>query len=154
MLQKMLTRTSIAPLTLALFIGGCATSQSPSTQTVVGAASLDKPLYLIGSFNWWEVDEKYVFTEVTRGEYSTKVELIADGQPYDFIIADAKWSPGYTCGYRSKNTDRVLELNKSSDANCTSRTNNFQFKPTANGTYTVTINLSKEVPRVSLSQDS
>jgi hypothetical protein len=127
---------------------GCASSNRPLAPNNTGAAALDSPLYLIGSFNWWEVDAQYVFVKTGKDTYSTKVELIADGQPYDFIIADEKWSPGYTCGYRSKSKDHLLQLNRQVEADCTKRTNNFQFKPSNNGSYQVTIDFSHNTPTV------
>jgi hypothetical protein len=146
--QRQIYKTLIAPVVGAILIGGCASSSGPVKQVTVGAATLDSPLYLIGSFNWWEVDEQYVLIKNGRDTYSTKVELIADGQPYDFIIADAKWSPGYTCGYRTKSKDHLLQLNEQVEADCTKRTNNFQFKPDENGVYQLTIDFSQSTPNV------
>jgi hypothetical protein len=152
--QKRIYKKALAPVLSAMLLGGCASSSVPTEQVIVGAAELDKPLYLIGSFNWWEVDEQYVLVKGRKNTYSTRVELIADGQPYDFIIADAKWSPGYTCGYHTKSKDHLLQLDKDVDADCTKRTNNFQFKPIENGVYQLTIDFSRDTPKVVLEQYS
>lgn len=145
---KQIIKPDIVLLLAVFLLGGCASSTGPTEQANTGGAAMDSPLYLIGSFNWWEVDEQYVMVKSGKKRYTTSVELIADGQPYDFIIADAKWSPGYTCGYRSKSHDQLLQLNEEVKADCTKRTNNFQFKPTSNGVYLLTIDFSQNTPRV------
>ena len=49
-------------------------------------------MFLRGVFNWWEADPSYKFKRSNSG-WTVDVELIADGQPYDFRLSDAKWTP-------------------------------------------------------------
>lgn len=98
-------------------------------------------LYLRGVFSWWEADEKYKLMEVSDGIYSTSIELIADGQPYDFKFADANWTPGMNCGYAS-NSDRIIKVGDSVRSDCETTDENFQFTPEETGTFEFTIDFS------------
>jgi len=97
-------------------------------------------MYLRGVFNWWEADEAFKLIEQPDGTYMAKVELIADGQPYDFKIADANWSQGYNCGYLEKANDEIISLNRLVKADCNTTTNNFKFTPTHSGRYAFYVN--------------
>ena len=98
-------------------------------------------LYLRGVFSWWEADEKYKLKEVTDKVYATRIELIADGQPYDFKFADENWTPGMNCGYASQ-SNRMLLVGKSYRANCETTDENFIFTPTETGTFEFTIDFN------------
>ena len=107
-------------------------------------------LYLRGVFSWWEADEKYKLIERSDQVYSTTIELIADGQPYDFKFADANWSPGKNCGYASE-SDRVIIVGDSVRSNCVTTDENFRFTPTVTGRFQFTIDFSAfGAPRVSI----
>jgi hypothetical protein len=98
-------------------------------------------LYLRGVFSWWEADEKYKLVERSNQVYSTSIELIADGQPYDFKFADANWTPGMNCGYASK-SDKVIVVGDSVKSNCETTDENFRFTPTETGTFQFAIDFN------------
>lgn len=96
-------------------------------------------LYLRGSFSWWEADEKYKVVKVNDSKYSVMVDLVADGQPYDFKFSDKDWTPGLRCGYLDKTNDEILSVGVGVDANCDTPVDNFKFTPDSSGTYLFTI---------------
>ena len=98
-------------------------------------------LYLRGVFSWWEADEKYKLIELSGQVYSTTIELIADGQPYDFKFADSNWTPGMNCGYANE-TDKVIVVGVPVRSNCESTDENFRFTPIETGTFEFTINFN------------
>lgn len=107
-------------------------------------------LYLRGVFSWWEADEKYKLIELSDNVYSTSIELIADGQPYDFKFADINWTPGLNCGYASE-SDKVINVGDSVKSNCVTTDENFRFTPTETGTFQFTIDFSGfGAPKVSI----
>lgn len=113
-----------------------ACSTTTTEETSQGDVSYDyDSLYLRGSFSWWEADENYRVTEMSKGVYSVVVELVADGQPYDFKFADKEWTNGLSCGYRDKDSDEVIELGRSVDVNCFTPVDNFIFVPKESGKY-------------------
>lgn len=122
----------IAALSLLMF-------SCTSTKTFVDNLSGDKPdysqLYLRGSFTWWEADEAYRVTEVQEHVYRVIVDLVADGQPYDFKFADKDWTSGLSCGYKNKNSDENLKVNLTVNANCDTPVDNFVFTPEESGKY-------------------
>ncbi|MGJ8682712.1 hypothetical protein [Paraglaciecola sp.] len=119
------------------FLSGCATT---AIETFIQEKNYDG-LYLRGVFSWWEADEKYKLIEVSKQKYSTTIELIADGQPYDFKFADANWTPGYNCGFQD-NEDQVIKVGKQVNADCETDDENFRFTPTETGTYEFVIDFS------------
>ena len=64
-------------------------------------------LYLRGVFTWWEADPQYLLINQGGSVYATTIELIADGQPYDFKFADKDWTPGSSCGI-AISVDRLI----------------------------------------------
>lgn len=107
-------------------------------------------LYLRGVFSWWEADEKYKLVELSDRVYSTSIELIADGQPYDFKFADANWTPGMNCGYASE-SDRMIVVGDTVKSNCDTTDENFRFTPTETGTFKFIIDFSGfGAPKVSI----
>jgi hypothetical protein len=131
---------------LASLVSGCATN-------VIDSFSNERNydgLYLRGVFSWWEADEKYKLLEVSGQTYSTSIELIADGQPYDFKFADSNWTPGFNCGYANE-SDRVIVVGDSVRSNCETTDENFQFTPTETGRFQFTIDFSGfGAPKVSI----
>ena len=119
---------------LASLLSGCATNV---TDSIINEQNFEG-LYLRGVFSWWEADEKYKLVEVSDQVYSTSIELIADGQPYDFKFADANWTPGMNCGYASV-SDKVIVVGDFVRSNCESTDENFRFTPTETGTFQFTI---------------
>jgi hypothetical protein len=135
---------SVAILTGLL--SGCATNVIDS---FIKAKNYDG-LYLRGVFSWWEADEKYKLIELSDNVYSTTIELIADGQPYDFKFADSNWTPGLNCGYASL-SDRVIVIGDSVNSNCEAADDNFRFTPTKTGTFQFLIDFSGlGAPKVSI----
>ena len=122
---------------LASVVSGCATNV---IEEFVEERNYDG-LYLRGVFSWWEADEKYKLVEVQQGTYSTSIELIADGQPYDFKFADADWTPGLNCGYSSQ-SDQRIEVGETVNADCDSTDENFRFTPTETGTFKFVIDFN------------
>lgn len=92
-------------------------------------------LYLRGVFTWWEAEEQYRVHKVEEDLYRVSVELVADGQPYDFKFADRHWSPGLRCGYANKDQDQTLRLGLAVKANCDTQVNNFKFTPGQSGEF-------------------
>ena len=128
-------------LVTALLLTGC------STTTVLGPTE-EKPsfdyssLYLRGSFSWWEAEESYKVSEVSEDVFKAVVELRADGQPYDFKLADKDWTIGLNCGFRDKEDDELIQLGESVSVNCSTPVDNFIFVPKETGRYIFTIDFS------------
>lgn len=122
---------------LTSLVSGCATNVIDS---LIKEQKYDG-LYLRGVFSWWEADEKYKLVERSELVYSTSIELIADGQPYDFKFADAKWTPGMNCGYANE-SDRIIVVGDSVRSSCETTDQNFQFTPTETGIFEFTIDFS------------
>lgn len=111
-------------------------------------------LYLRGVFSWWEADDRYKLVESADQVYSTTIELIADGQPYDFKFADADWTPGMNCGYASK-SGQVITIDNVVKANCDSTDKSFRFTPVETGTFQFSIDFSGfGMPKVTVSKVS
>lgn len=122
---------------LTSLLSGCATN-------VISSLSKEQSydgLYLRGVFSWWEADEKYKLVEQSELVYSTSIELIADGQPYDFKFADSQWTPGMNCGYANE-SDRIIVVGETVRSNCETTDENFQFTPTETGVFQFTIDFS------------
>jgi len=115
---------------LASFLSGCATNVIDNFITEKNYDGL----YLRGVFSWWEADEKYKLVELSDQVYSTSIELIADGQPYDFKFADASWTPGMNCGYASE-SDKIIVVGDSVRSSCETTDENFRFTPKETGTF-------------------
>ena len=132
---------------IASLLSGCATNV---IDNFIKEQNYDG-LYLRGVFSWWEADEKYKLVELSEQVYSTTIELIADGQPYDFKFADTNWSPGMNCGYASE-ADKMIIVGTAVRANCESTDENFRFTPKETGSFKFTINFSGfGAPKVSIS---
>lgn len=89
-------------------------------------------LYLRGVFNWWEASPSYRFNESTEGWF-VDVELIADGQPYDFRLSDDKWTPSQSCGGKYKGQPVMVE--SMVYLICQQASENLQFTPSTTGIY-------------------
>lgn len=123
------TATSMLALTACATGGG-----GDDTANASGKDDLSKNVYLRGVFTWWDAEEQYKLTRVSEDLYMSKVELTADGQPYEFKFADASWTPGTNCGYLGED-DKDIELGKKAMANCSSKFENFSFVPQETATY-------------------
>lgn len=128
----------IAALIFTLvLLGGCASNVIPSFSPSPDYGSL----YLRGVFTWWEADDKYKLKEISNNVYATQIELIADGQPYDFKFADATWSPNLNCGYAYL-SDQNVKLNERVKADCETSDQNFKFTPNKTGLFEFSIDFN------------
>lgn len=116
----------------AILLSCCTATNNVFVATQI--SNWDK-LYLRGVFTWWEAEEQYRVNQVEKDLYRVSVELIADGQPYDFKFADQHWTPGLRCGYANKQQDQTLRLGKVVNANCDTQVNNFKFTPDQSGEF-------------------
>ena len=131
---------------IASFLSGCATNV---IDNFIKEQNYDG-LYLRGVFSWWEADEKYKLEQLSDQVFSTTIELIADGQPYDFKFADSNWSPNMNCGYASE-SDKMIVVGTTVRANCESTDENFRFTPKEAGSFRFTINFTGfGAPKVSI----
>lgn len=139
-------RLCVSITMLTSLLSGCATNVIDS---FIKEQNYDG-LYLRGVFSWWEADERYKLVETSDQLYSTTIELIADGQPYDFKFADADWTPGMNCGYVNK-SGQVITVGNSVKANCESTDKSFRFTPVETGTFKFSIDFSGfGAPKVSI----
>lgn len=109
-------------------------------------------LYLRGVFTWWEADPQYILKKQGGSTYATTIELIADGQPYDFKFADKDWTPGSSCGYKSQYRDQKISLGEAVNADCNTTDENFKFVPKETGRYEFSIdftNIDKPIVMIS-----
>lgn len=116
--------------------------------------SLDKSnyLYLRGTFSWWDLESEYRVKRHTETKYSAKVELQADGQTYEFKLADENWTSGNNCGFATP-ADETLELGIKANANCSAKYEPFRFKPEQSGRYRVFIDFADDAPRIWIELD-
>jgi len=123
-------------LLFVALLSGC------SSRSVVSLPGLMDPpeikfedLYLRGVFNWWEANAKYQLTDGPQGWY-VDVDLIADGQPYDFRLSDGFWTPDQTCGARYRG--QVVLNQEPLYMVCGTDSENLQFTPQKTGLYRFT----------------
>lgn len=122
-----------------LVLSACASA--PSTNIFNTSSSKDySNMYLRGVFNWWEATDAFKLQAVSSNEYAVTIELIADGQPYDFKVADSTWSMPLNCG-NSFNSNSIT-LRKTVVLVCASDSVNLKFTPKQTGLYTFTLDVS------------
>jgi len=97
-------------------------------------------VYLRGVFNWWEVNESFKFELVDNDILAVEVELIADGQPYDFKVADSTWSPAFNCGLPAQTTP--IKLGVPVELYCYNDSLNLQFIPNETAVYRFELDVS------------
>ncbi|MFT5277712.1 MAG: hypothetical protein ACI97K_002024 [Glaciecola sp.] len=97
-------------------------------------------MYLRGVFNWWEATEQFKLTRVSPDIYTITIELIADGQPYDFKVADASWTPEFNCGFEY--APEQIELDDSVELICEQTSQNIQFVPSDTGLFAFEFDIS------------
>ncbi|MDM7859349.1 hypothetical protein QTP81_01855 [Alteromonas sp. ASW11-36] len=139
----------LACASVILLLSGCS-----STSILDDFIEADKPklnlsdLHAVGNFNWFEIIPEHQFVEVTETRYVTEIELIADGQPYDFHLADQYWTPHTKCGFR----DVVLrlELNQEYQLYCAGDSQNLQFTPDQTGRFAIWIESNDDETSVSI----
>lgn len=112
--------------------GGVSIPQLPSSQPKIAV----QDLYLRGVFNWWEATPAYRFKQ-DGSSWHVNVELIADGQPYDFKLADSQWTPSQSCGGKYKG--QPVMVNTEVFLTCEQSSETLQFTPSNTGTYRFSI---------------
>lgn len=128
---------------IAMLSSGCSSTKTVSNIDQVVSV---EPMYLRGVFNWWEADEKYRLQETEKKVFSTIVNLVADGQPYDFKVADQSWTPGLSCG--SLPGQQSVSLNSAKVAFCDGTSENFQFTPDETGDFRFSMDFTHFTPRL------
>lgn len=120
-------------------ITGCAV---PSTSELFSTTPEKNysEVYLRGVFNWWEATDAFKFKVVDEYTLSVDVELIADGQPYDFKVADNTWSPAFNCGLATQSA--AMSINVDVELYCYSDSLNLQFTPAETATYRFELDVS------------
>lgn len=128
--------TKLVKLTTALVIlhvlGGCASSNNTDFFNQTPEKDYSN-MYLRGVFNWWEVNEAFKLTPNSDTSYSVTIELIADGQPYDFKVADNNWSMALNCG--NEFNASAMKLSQTVSLVCASDSLNLQFTPSETAMY-------------------
>jgi hypothetical protein len=130
-------------VSLASVIGlsGCAV---PSASDIFSSAPQKdySNMYLRGVFNWWEANEQFKFAPISEDLFVVEIELIADGQPYDFKVADDTWSPAYNCGL-ALSAD-ALSMNDPIELYCYTDSLNLQFIPSETAIYRFELDVSNQ----------
>lgn len=98
-------------------------------------------MYLRGVFNWWEVNESFKLIPTDTDQYSVTIELIADGQPYDFKVADSSWTMTLNCGKEFGKED-AMSLGDNVTLMCASDSINLQFTPSETGLFVFMLDVS------------
>lgn len=136
-------RTALQHLSIlacVVYLTGCASSENLRNYLPV-LNELDtrayEQMYLRGVFNWWEAEPAYLLQAAAQ-HYIVDVELIADGQPYDFKFADQAYTPHLTCGSTAPQ-GKTLLLDDVSAMSCHAGAGNFKFIPQETGTYRFTV---------------
>ncbi len=139
--QKMKELCVIRRISILFFIAlltGCSSSgQFPLPGASASPEIQFDKLYLRGVFNWWEATPAFKFERGGNRGWFVDVELIADGQPYDFRISNQSWSPGQTCG--AKYSGQAVLSNSVVYIECNPGEQNLQFTPSTTGVYRFSI---------------
>jgi hypothetical protein len=107
-------------------------------------------MYLRGVFNWWEVNESFKLAPTGSDQYSVTIELIADGQPYDFKVADNVWTMTLNCG-NEYGEQEAMTLGENVTLICASDSVNLQFTPSETGLFVFTLDTSdNEEPELTI----
>jgi len=128
---------------LALFVSACTTAPTGANKQSPYVSSITVPqLYLRGVFNWWGKVAAHQFKPGSQSNvWYADINLLADGQPYDFKLADALWTPEQTCGA----LDKVIVVTTKSETpiHCSAASMNLRFTPAENGLYRFIITETK-----------
>ncbi|WP_143871079.1 hypothetical protein [Catenovulum sediminis] len=130
----------LVSLITAILTSGCSVTPYPAQTEVQNREDF---LYLRGNFTWWDIEEHAKVKQVEGQLYKATVELIADGQPYEFKFADENWSLGANCGYYEK-ADQLVTLDAKVSANCNAKFEPFRFIPQVTGDYDFFIDFTDE----------
>lgn len=126
---------------------GCASSGSNSFG--ISTQNDYSNMYLRGVFNWWEVNEAFKLMPMSSDQYAATIELIADGQPYDFKVADSNWTMTLNCGNEFGSVP--MKLSKKVYLVCASDSINLQFTPSETGFFQFILDVSdNDEPELSI----
>lgn len=110
-------------------------------------------MYLRGVFNWWEANEQFKLIPISENLLVVEIELIADGQPYDFKVADDTWAPAYNCGL-AVSAD-ALNLEDGVELYCYTDSLNLQFIPSETAIYRFELDVSnQQYPELTIQRTS
>jgi len=132
-------KLSIVALSM-LTLAACSSNPIARIDTTQSLNQHVGDLFLRGVFNWWEASNTFQFQNIGNDKLSVTVELIADGQPYDFKVADSKWTPFLNCGQAQN--QGTLELDKAVLLVCQENSLNLQFMPSVTGRFTFILDVS------------
>lgn len=134
MKKKLLNLGFFALITLS----GCSSTSVVDIPGITSGPELKfENMYLRGVFNWWEATAAYQLKQNKQGWF-VDVELIADGQPYDFRLSDGFWTPDQTCGARYRG--QIVLIQTTMYMVCGTESENLQFTPEKTGVYRFTFN--------------
>lgn len=134
---------------VALFvITGCSTTKTVSN---IDHVVSKEAMYLRGVFNWWEARETFRLLDANNKVFTTTVNLIADGQPYDFKIADKNWTPELSCGALPGKGE--ITLNSEQVVFCNANSDNFKFTPQETGIFRFKMDFSHLTPRLTINRE-
>ena len=127
------------------FVGGIFALGGCSSTSGLDLISFEEPrdfqeMYLRGTISWWEATEQFKFERINAEVYQLTIELIADGQPYDFRVSDALWSPRLSCGFEYE--AQTIDLYEEIELTCEGTSQNIQFVPAETGLFTFTFDVS------------
>jgi hypothetical protein len=133
-----LVKLTIILITIQL-LASCASSGSSDFFTQVAKKDYSN-MYLRGVFNWWEVNTAFKLLANSDKSYAVTIELIADGQPYDFKVADADWTMTLNCG----NDFGAVPMRLSEQVKlvCASDSLNLKFTPSETAMYRFILDVS------------
>ena len=126
-------------MSLTFLLGACAVPSSSDLFSREPEKDYSQ-MYLRGVFNWWEATEPFKFKVIDDNTLVVEVELIADGQPYDFKVADDAWSPAFNCGLPFASP--AMSLKEEVELYCYSDSLNLQFTPSETAVYSFELDTS------------
>lgn len=129
---------------LCMFVLSACSSRSAQELIGIQANKTYPDMYLRGVFNWWEADPAYKLAQVSATKYELTIELIADGQPYDFKVADGQWRAEYNCGLPQM--DQLIEIGSKVELVCQQNSLNIQFIPDATAMFLIQFDTSGYSP--------
>jgi hypothetical protein len=134
-------KVTLVALAVGILSSCAVTVDTPEDNSTGWAPIQLGEIYLRGIFNWWEADPAYLLSKDPNNSYSVTIDLIADGQPYDFRLADEFWSPLKSCGAKKL---RAVSVNTPLTLYCAGNSQNLQFTPLVTGRYLFTVEQREE----------
>ncbi|PKI01167.1 hypothetical protein [Glaciecola sp. 33A] len=132
--------TKLLVVAFSLVVLSACSTQSARNLISFEADKNYQDMYLRGVFNWWEASDQFKLTRISPEFYTITIELIADGQPYDFKVANASWTPEFNCGFEY--SPRRVELYDAVELVCEQTSQNIQFVPADTGLFTFEFDIS------------